>query len=174
MNARRLFWLGFIGVALLLTLIPELLFDEQEQLVEALVPAATTEQGALADLRSTAAASVTPAPTSTAARVPHADLFAAHSWYVAPPVPAAPVMPPRAAMPPPAPVAPPLPFRFIGSLDDNRQLLAFLLRGEQLYSVRTGDVIDGVYRVEDVQQTGMTLTYLPLRISQSLLSGSEP
>lgn len=177
MSRRGGFWLAFLGIALVLALIPELFFREQEpQLVLPGGQGSVTGQGSLAELRSPEPLAEVPPQLDTpqSGRVPHADLFAAHSWYVAPPVPSAAVIQPRAAPVVAAPVAPPLPFRFLGSLDDSRQLLVFLQRGEQLYSVRAGDVIDGTYRVEKVQRSGMTLTYLPLRITQSLASGSEP
>lgn len=96
-----------------------------------------------------------------------ADLFASKSWYVPPPPP-----PPPKPAPPPKPTAPPLPFAFMGSYQesDGRQIF-FLTRGERLYTVSTGDVIDGIYRVEDVSAGQLGIIYLPLNIRQSMSVG---
>ncbi len=96
-----------------------------------------------------------------------ADLFAGKSWYVPPPPP-----PPPKPSPPPPPTAPPLPFAFLGSYQepDGRQIY-FLTRGERLYTVSAGDVIDGTYRVEEASGGQLGLTYLPLNILQSMNVG---
>ncbi|MCY1351118.1 hypothetical protein D9M69_373740 [compost metagenome] len=177
MNTRRLYWLAFLGGAGALAVVPELFFAEPEAEALAVRPAARPEaRGTLAELRSPqapAADGVKPA-TASGQPVPQADLFAAQSWYVAPPAPPAQAVQASAPPPPPRPSAPPLPFRFIGKLDDSQELQVFLQNGEKLYTVRVGDVIDSTYRVEGIQHARMTLTYLPLRISQSLAVGSEP
>jgi len=95
------------------------------------------------------------------------DLFASKSWYVPPPPPK-PVPPP----PPPPPTAPPLPFAFMGSYHEpDGKLILFLTKGEQLYTVSPGDVIDGIYRVEEIVGGQLGLTYLPLNIRQSMTIG---
>mgnify|MGYP001233761550 CR=1 FL=1 len=93
-----------------------------------------------------------------------ADIFASKSWYVPPPPP-----PPK---PPPPPTAPPLPFGFMGSYQeaDGKQVF-FLTKGENLYTVSSGDVIDGIYRVEAASAGRLELTYLPLNIRQALNMG---
>lgn len=96
--------------------------------------------------------------------VKSADLFASKSWYVPPP-------PPKPA-PPPKPTAPPLPFGFMGSYQEpDGRLILFLTRGERVYTVSMGDVIDGTYRVEAVVGGQLELTYLPMNIKQSLSIG---
>ncbi len=93
-----------------------------------------------------------------------ADIFASKSWYVPPPPP-----PPK---PPPPPTAPPLPFSFMGSYQeaDGKQVF-FLTKGENLYTVSSGDVIDGIYRVEEASAGRLELTYLPLNIRQAMNIG---
>lgn len=93
------------------------------------------------------------------------DLFAAKSWYVPPP-------PPK-SLPPPPPSAPPLPFAYMGKLIEDGQMTVFLTRQDRNYVVKTGDTIDGMYKVEEVNARIMTLTYLPLKIKQTLMIGGE-
>lgn len=93
------------------------------------------------------------------------DLFAAKSWYVPPP-------PPK-PMPPPPPSAPPLPFAYMGKLIEDGQVTIFLTKQDRNYVVKTGDTIDGTYKVEEVSARMMTLTYLPLKIKQTLMIGGE-
>lgn len=179
MDTRRLLcWLAFFSVAGVITLIPE--YFAEEPLEPILHPRsnAKIEQGPLSELHSAErTASVAhledladPQPATTS--LPHNDLFAAHSWYVAPalqPVVFVPAAPPA----PQAPVSPPLPFVFLGKLDDNQRLRVFLLRGETIFTVSVGDVIEGTYRVERISGTQMTLVYLPLNSTQSLSVGSS-
>jgi hypothetical protein len=49
----------------------------------------------------------------------------------------------------------------------------FLQRGNNVYAVAVGDVVDGAYRVAGIKAGKMTLTYLPLNISQSLQLGNS-
>lgn len=93
------------------------------------------------------------------------DLFAAKSWYVPPP-------PPK-PMPPPPPSAPPLPFSYMGKLIEDGQMTVFLTKQDRNYVVKTGDTIDGMYKVEEVSARMMTLTYMPLKIKQTLMIGGE-
>jgi hypothetical protein len=66
-----------------------------------------------------------------------------------------------------------MPFRVMGQLlDDSSGLKVFLQRGEQVYAVGAGDVITGTYRVAAISATNVTLTYLPLNMSQILPLGN--
>ncbi|MNF15902.1 hypothetical protein D3C80_2186950 [compost metagenome] len=58
-------------------------------------------------------------------------------------------------------------------MDDARHLRVFLLRGEKIYTVTVGEVIDGTYRVERIADSEMVLTYLPLNVSQTLSVGGK-
>lgn len=99
---------------------------------------------------------------------PQANAFAPRSFHVPPPAPKRVVAP---APPPPAPTAPPLPFTFVGMLKEAEGTVAFVARGEQLYSLRVGEVVDGSYRVEAIDAAGVTFLYLPLNETQRLKAG---
>ena len=99
-----------------------------------------------------------------------ADLFAPHSWYVAPPPPPpAPVV----YQTPPAPTAPPLPFAFMGSYrtDGGGGAVYYLTAGDRVYDVKVGDTLDNTYSVDGVKSGQLLLTYMPLKIQQSLAVG---
>lgn len=94
------------------------------------------------------------------------NVFDATSWYVPPP-PA----PPAPPGPPPVPTAPPMPFTYLGRYEDAPTQLVFLVKGERIYTVTEGEVIDGTYRVARVTKGLVELTYLPLNITQTLSTG---
>ena len=93
------------------------------------------------------------------------DAFQAQSWAPPPPPPAPPA-------PPPPPSPPPLPFTYMGQLVEDGTLTVFLSRQDQNYAVKAGDTLDGIYRVDKVENQRMVLTYLPLNMRQSLAIGS--
>lgn len=67
------------------------------------------------------------------------------------------------------PEAPPLPFKYMG--EANRGGAAreiYLLKGDQLYVVKQGDVLDQMYRVDAIERNVMRMVYLPLNIRQEL------
>ncbi len=76
----------------------------------------------------------------------------------------------------PPPAAPPLPFAFVGMLEQSSaRPTAFLAKGEALYIVAVGDVIDGTYRVESLSPNQIVVTYLPLNQRQTLSpAGGQP
>lgn len=100
-----------------------------------------------------------------------ASLFSAQSWYVAPPAPPpAPVV----AEAPAAPAAPPLPFVFMGSYRPEGAVPTyFLTAGDRVYDVKIGDTLDNTYSVDGVKSGQLLLTYIPLKIQQSLAVGEE-
>jgi len=135
------------------------------------------EPGSRAIRSATAArkSSVIKAPLSASDRVAQdsaaADLFAAHSWYVAPPPP-----PPTPVVyqPPPPPTAPPLPFAFMGSFrTDTGGAIYYLTAGDKVYDVKVGDTLDNTYSVDGVKSGQLLLTYMPLKIQQTLAVGDE-
>jgi hypothetical protein len=96
----------------------------------------------------------------------NADAFAPKSFYVAPPKPKVVAAPP---LPSPPPTPPPLPFRYLGMLKEKgAPPLVFLSRDDRLYSVRTGDVLDGAYRVSEIDSAAVTFIYLPMNETQRL------
>jgi len=94
------------------------------------------------------------------------NAFGSTSWYVPPPSP-----PPVKPAPPPKPTAPPLPFSYLGRYEDSA-LVIMLVKGDRLYTVTEGDVIENTYRVERVTAGMVELTYLPLNIRQSISTGA--
>ena len=100
------------------------------------------------------------------------SLFSPHSWYVVPPPPPpAPVV----YQPPPAPTAPPLPFAFMGSYrsQDGGGAIYYLTAGDKVYDVKVGDTLNNTYSVDGVKSGQLLLTYMPLKIQQSLAVGDE-
>ncbi len=118
------------------------------------------------------------------------NAFESLSWYQAPlrvrktyepealppprsalpnPIPMLPIA--AAPPPPPKPVAPAVPFTYLGTYQDAGKPTYFLVKGDQVYHVKEGDVIEGVYRVEGVEGTSLKLMYLPLNIRQTLNVG---
>ena len=98
------------------------------------------------------------------AEKPAHELFGSASWQ--PPVK------PVVAAPPPAPLAPPVPYAFMGRMTpQGRSDIIFLTKGsdDQIYSVTAaGEVLDGIYRVDEVATDHIGLTYLPLNTKQIL------
>lgn len=107
-----------------------------------------------------------PAPAAALDEGATGNTFAVASWYVPPPPPP----PPEAAPPPPPPQAPPLPFTYLGIYAAAAPVI-ILSRGDRVYTVSPGEVIDGLYRVDSVVGNAVQLTYLPLNITQSLATG---
>jgi hypothetical protein len=99
------------------------------------------------------------------------SLFSTLSWYVAPP---APPRAPVVVQAPPPPTAPPLPFAFMGSLRPTGAAATyFLTAGDRVYDVKIGDTLDSTYSVDGVRSGQLLLTYMPLKIQQSIAVGDE-
>lgn len=64
--------------------------------------------------------------------------------------------------PPPKPVTPPFPYAYLGGLSEDGVRTSFFTKGERVLPVKAGDTIDAVYRVDEMTDKQMTLTYLPL------------
>jgi hypothetical protein len=107
------------------------------------------------------------APPETAQAAGNA--FPAMSWFVPPPPP--PPRPPPKPLPPPPPTAPPMPFSFMGLYEDGAKRVILLVKGDLIYTVSEGDVIDNTYRVERLSAGQLELTYLPLNIKQTISTG---
>lgn len=88
----------------------------------------------------------------------------------APPKPSSPKDAAEAAEPPPE--APPLPFKYMGEANRGGGVReVYLLKGDQLYVVKQGDVLDQMYRVDGIERNVMKMVYLPLDIRQELWIG---
>jgi hypothetical protein len=60
----------------------------------------------------------------------------------------------------------------MGRIDDGKPKV-FLQRGERLYTVSVGDVIDGQYRLERIDANQLLLTYLPMNAQQTITIGKS-
>jgi hypothetical protein len=92
-----------------------------------------------------------------------ADPFASRSFAAAR-VPG----PAQKAAPAPAPVAPPLPFQYFGKLTENGKTEVYVTRGEELISIARGQTLGAEYRVDQVSESRIEFTYLPLNMQQAL------
>ena len=99
------------------------------------------------------------------------DVFNATSWYVPPPPRYVKPPPPPSPPPIPVPTAPPLPFTYLGRYGDSASRIIILSKGDRVYTVTEGDIIENTYRVEKLTAGMVNLTYLPLNIEQSLRTG---
>jgi hypothetical protein len=74
--------------------------------------------------------------------------------------------------PPPPPQAPPLPFIYMGRLAEDQSTTVFLTAGDRNLVVKPGDVIDNTYKVEQVTDSAVVMTYLPMNQRQTLAIGT--
>lgn len=100
-------------------------------------------------------------------------LFRAHK--TAPPLPP-PKLAPAAEFrgPPLPPTAPPLPFKVIGHAIDDGRMAVFLQYNEQSLIARAGDLLIDQYKVEQVSDAAVVLTFLPLNQRQTLDLAAAP
>lgn len=75
---------------------------------------------------------------------------------------AAPVAMAKAMPEIPKPAPPPFGYTYMGGLLDEGLRTAFFTQGERLITVKVGDTVDAAYRIEQMTDKQMTLTYLPL------------
>jgi hypothetical protein len=68
---------------------------------------------------------------------------------------------------PAKPVAPPLPFRYFGRLTEKGKTEVFVMSGDELVSIAAGQKV-GDYRVDQVTDSAISFTYLPLKMKQTL------
>jgi Cohesin domain len=81
------------------------------------------------------------------------DPFSAHSWM--------PRRKPAAVSEAPVPVAPPLPFRFAGQFHRESGIEVYVARGEEIFPVKEGDILDGQYKVDSVSATEVNFVHVP-------------
>jgi hypothetical protein len=107
---------------------------------------------------------------------PRADLFGPKDFKPAPPPSAKPIAQSAAAAeappPPPPQPPPPLPFSYIGRLAEGAHTTVFLAAGDRNLVVKAGDVIDNTYKVEEIGQSVLVLTYLPQNVKQTMPIGA--
>lgn len=74
---------------------------------------------------------------------------------------------------PPEPSAPPLPYSYLGKIMEDGKTVIFLGKQENNYSVRIGETVDGLYRLDEISDQALTLVYLPLDKKQMLPIGRD-
>lgn len=141
----------------------------EADLVEVAEPVAHTTPVPAATEAVLAVAPMKPQPATPRLALARANLFPRQSWYVAPPPPPPP--PPPVYVPPPPPQAPALPYSYMGRWKEADQITYYLARGTLPVSVRPGEVLDGVWRMEPVSGSLLNFTYLPLNQTRSLRTG---
>lgn len=132
--------------------------------------------------RATVAAAVASAASAAnaASREPWAEAPASQlaAWQPPPPPPTPPAPPPAAPAPPPPPMAPPAPYQMIGRVIEGEGAkaveVALLTGPNKALSARRGDVIDGQWRVEQVSDSGVRLTWLPGQLPQNIVFRPVP
>lgn len=97
--------------------------------------------------------------------VPDNAYFAA---WAPPPPPPAPKQVAAPPAPPAAPVAPAFPYQLIGRLVEGDQATALLAGSSRSLAVKAGDVVDGQWRVDQVTERGLNLTWLPAKLNQTI------
>jgi len=131
-------------------------------------------------LPDTARAKVTPAE-STGVETPDVtnddilDPFAPRGWQPPPPpvvptqvtavvaaVPVAPIGPMVPAGPPP------LPYKFMGTMNDDGNIIVYLSHGDQALVVRNGETLEGTYKVLTIDSQHIEFEHLPTGEKQSL------
>lgn len=98
------------------------------------------------------------APAQRALPWPTPSSAALLAWSTPPPAVA--LVAATAPEAPPAPVAPPFPYTLIGYFDDG-QPRALLMGPMNTIAAKAGDVVDGQWRVDDVQPRMVSATWLP-------------
>lgn len=93
------------------------------------------------------------------------DLFGAKTWNTPPP------REQRRPAPPVAPMAPPFPYTIAGSIVDANGMMIVFTNQQQNFALRVGEVLDKTYRVESIDPQSVTLTYLPLGLTQRVATG---
>ncbi|MBC7663117.1 MAG: hypothetical protein H7276_04840 [Caulobacter sp.] len=130
--------------------------------------AATTRTPPRTASTPTALAQAWPDPPAIAERPSWRDALpqGVAAWGPAPPPPVAPP-PARAAAASAPPQPPEFPYTLIGRIDDG-QPWAMLSNRERSFGAKASDVIDDVWRVDAIDASGVTLTWLPGGITRIL------
>ena len=104
---------------------------------------------------------------------PAASVAQLAAWMPPPPPPPPPAPPPMSQQAL-APVAPPLPYELIGRLEEGGTPKALLAGPMRTLAVQAGDVIDQQWRVDEINDRGLALTYKPTGTRQTLAFRMSP
>jgi len=161
-----------LGGALLATVVASVWPGGQDEpMIEVVPPVAQRDTARLMD--KTAAGQAELPPLSALRERQRAstdvqDLFGIKTWS-APPAPQQPRTPP----PPVAPVAPPFPYAVAGSVVDPNGLMIVFTQEQRSFVLRVGEVLEQTYRVESIDPQSVTLTFLPLGLTQRVPIGAS-
>lgn len=75
---------------------------------------------------------------------------------------------------PPEAVAPPFAYAYLGGLTEDGVRTTFFTQGDRILAVKVGDTVDAAYRVDQMTEKQMQLTYLPLDKTLVLALGDRP
>ncbi|PTQ87803.1 hypothetical protein [Nitrosomonas ureae] len=76
-------------------------------------------------------------------------------------------------MVPPAPTAPPLQFKYAGKAIADNETWVFLSQSGENLITKIGGKINDTYRLDSINDTAITMTYLPLNIKQTLTINNQ-
>jgi cohesin domain-containing protein len=88
------------------------------------------------------------------------DPFSSQSWL--------PRRKPAVVSEPPAVVVPPLPYRFAGQFHRESGVEVYVARGEEIFPVKEGDTLDGLYKIDSVSATEVSFVHLPSGTRQTI------
>ncbi|MEZ0316334.1 MAG: hypothetical protein ACAH10_05525 [Methylophilaceae bacterium] len=71
------------------------------------------------------------------------------------------------------PEVPPLSFVYTGKVIQDDQLRIFLSSGKKNYIAKQGDILEDVYRIDEIALPNIIFTYLPMNVAQSLSIGGS-
>ena len=72
---------------------------------------------------------------------------------------------------PSPPTAPPLPFTYIGKMVEENKIIVFVAKTDKHYSLKGGEIIEGLYAVKTIEPQKVVFNYIPLSIEQTLNIG---
>jgi Tfp pilus assembly protein PilP len=85
------------------------------------------------------------------------DMFESRSWE-----------PPPAKRAPAPPQEPAVPFAYVGRMIERGEVTVFLEAGDRIHAVKAAQTVDGHYRIDEIHDDTVSLTYLPLGARQTL------
>lgn len=86
----------------------------------------------------------------------------------APPPPSKPMLPTGPPPPPSAPQAPSFPYQLIGRFHQGDHAQALVTNQVRTLALRAGEVVDGQWRVDKIDDAALHLTWLPGQFAQSI------
>ncbi len=100
---------------------------------------------------------------------PAGDLFGARDWRPPPPKPVAHASPPQEEPP-----LPPLPYAYLGRWVEPKGAVVMLGRDGRTWVARVGEVLEATWRVDAIEPSQVSFTYLPRNALQTLTITARP